>query len=59
MVGDQTADIEMAARAGLRSVLVKTGSAGRDGKYSCSPDFVVDDVAAAADLIRREKVRAA
>lgn len=51
MVGDRTVDIEMARRAGLRSILLRTGAAGRDGKYSVSPDYVVDDITAAASII--------
>ena len=37
MVGDQTRDIEMARRAGLRCVLVRTGVAGGDGKFAARP----------------------
>lgn len=51
MVGDRTVDIEMARRAGLRSILLRTGAAGQDGKYSVSPDYVVDDITAAAAII--------
>jgi D,D-heptose 1,7-bisphosphate phosphatase len=51
MVGDQTIDIEMARRAGLRSVLVQTGAAGRDGRVNVSADFVADDLLAAANVI--------
>jgi D,D-heptose 1,7-bisphosphate phosphatase len=53
MIGDQTGDIEMARRAGLRSVLVQTGLAGGDGKFRATPDFVAGDLAAAADVILR------
>lgn len=51
MIGDRTVDIEMARRAGLKSVLLRTGAAGLDGKYSASPDHVADDLTAAADII--------
>jgi histidinol-phosphate phosphatase family protein len=37
VIGDSTADIAMAERAGLRSVLVATGEAGRDGKWHAEP----------------------
>ena len=53
MVGDQTRDIEMARRAGLRSVLVRTGVGGADSKFAAEPDFVADDLAAAAEIILR------
>jgi D,D-heptose 1,7-bisphosphate phosphatase len=55
MVGDQTRDIEMARRAGLLSVLVKTGGAGRDGQFTAAADHIVDDLAAAAGVILRQK----
>lgn len=51
MVGDQTADIELARRTGLKSILVATGAGGRDGKYVVAPDYVARDLAAAAELI--------
>ena len=51
MVGDQTRDIEMARRAGLRSVLLNTGAAGGDKQFQSAPDFVAGDLAAAADVI--------
>ena len=51
MIGDQTRDIEMAVRAGLRSVLVRTGTGGRDGRYAAVPDFIADDLPAAGGRI--------
>lgn len=51
LVGDSTADIAAAEAFGLTSVLVRTGEGGRDGKYPVEPDFVVDDLPAAAELI--------
>jgi D,D-heptose 1,7-bisphosphate phosphatase len=51
MVGDQTTDLELARRAGLRSILVRTGLAGSDRKYEAIPDHIADDLAAAADAI--------
>lgn len=51
MVGDQTADVELARRAGLRSILVRTGAGGGDGKYDAAPDHVAADLAQAAEII--------
>jgi histidinol-phosphate phosphatase family protein len=51
MVGDSTRDVEMARRAGLRSVLVRTGNGGEDGRYDVRADHVVADITAAAELI--------
>ncbi len=55
LVGDTTTDLETAKNAGLKSVLVRTGHAGRDGKYSAKPDFVFDTLAQAVDFIVRKK----
>jgi D,D-heptose 1,7-bisphosphate phosphatase len=55
MIGDQSRDIEMARRAGLRSILVQTGAAGRDGQFSASPDHIAEDLAAAAAVILQSK----
>jgi len=51
MIGDHTRDIEMARRAGLRSILVRTGHAGGDGAYDVRPDHIAADLAAAAEII--------
>lgn len=59
MIGDQTRDIEMARRAGLRSVLVRTGTGGRDGRFAATPDMIADDIGAAARLILEQKMAAA
>lgn len=58
IVGDSTADLLVARRSGLRSILVRTGEGGKDGRCrgepdvaQAKPDFVVDDLAAAVELI--------
>lgn len=51
MVGDTTADIEAGRRAGVRTILLRTGYAGLDGKYPTKPDYVVPDLTAAVDWI--------
>ncbi len=55
VIGDQTRDIEMARRAGVRSILVETGFAGRDGQFRATPDFVASNLTAAADVILRHR----
>lgn len=58
MIGDQTRDMEMARRAGLHSILVQTGAAGRDGEFSCAPDYVAPDLNRAAGFIlSRDELR--
>ena len=51
MVGDTTRDIRTGRNAGCRTILVRTGYAGRDGKCDVQPDFVADDLAAAVGVI--------
>lgn len=51
IVGDTTSDIETGRRAGLRTMLVRTGYAGQDGKYAVSPDYVAENLPAAAGWI--------
>lgn len=54
-VGDTTSDMAAASAAGLRSVLVLTGEAGRDGKCVARPDYTVADLAAAVALIEADR----
>ncbi len=51
LIGDTTTDMQTAKNAGLRSILVRTGAGGGDGKQAATPDFVCDDLAAAVQLI--------
>lgn len=51
LVGDTTGDILTGNRAGVKTVLVKTGYAGRDGLHDAIPDFVADDLMAATEYI--------
>ena len=51
LIGDTTTDIQTARNAGLRSILLRTGYAGTDGKQSAQPDFTCDSVLDAARLI--------
>lgn len=51
MVGDTTSDIEAGRRAGVRSVLLRTGHAGSDAKYSVRPDYVSPDLFDAVEWI--------
>lgn len=53
MVGDSSSDIRAGALAGLRTILVRTGHAGLDGKYPDEPDYVMPDLPAAVDWILR------
>ena len=51
MIGDSTADVLAAQTAGVRSILLETGMAGLDEKYSVLPDFIVPNLPLAVDFI--------
>jgi len=62
VVGDRRADLELAERAGARSVLVRTGYgegelAWHASKWPRQPDFVAADLAEAVDWILKERGR--
>lgn len=51
MVGDTTSDIEAGRRAGVRTVLLRTGHAGVDAKHAVRPDYTAPDLVDAVDWI--------
>lgn len=51
VVGDMSIDVEFARRAGCKSVLVKTGKGGTDGRYPSVPTMVAVDLLDAAKKI--------
>jgi histidinol-phosphate phosphatase family protein len=51
MVGDTTTDVQTAANAGIRCLLVRTGQGGRDGKFPAQPHGVCTTLAEAVDRI--------
>jgi D,D-heptose 1,7-bisphosphate phosphatase len=54
VVGDSTRDILAAQNAGMKSILVQTGHAGKDSSYEITPDFVAEDLNEAVVLILKE-----
>lgn len=44
IIGDTTLDIQTGKNAGLKTALVLTGEAGKDGKYDVKPDTVHDNL---------------
>jgi D,D-heptose 1,7-bisphosphate phosphatase len=54
VIGDSTRDIFAAQNAGMKSVLVRTGHAGKDSSYEVTPDFVAKDLSEAVKLILKE-----
>ncbi len=51
MVGDTTSDVEAGRRAGLRTVLLRSGQAGADAKHATRPDYIAPDLADAVEWI--------
>jgi histidinol-phosphate phosphatase family protein len=51
MVGDATSDVKAGRRAGLRTVLLRSGHAGLDAKYAIRPDYIAPDLPDAIDWI--------
>jgi D-glycero-D-manno-heptose 1,7-bisphosphate phosphatase len=55
MIGDKTADIKAGEDAGMRTILVKTGDAGKDGEYDVRPDFTAEGLLEAAMWINGQE----
>lgn len=51
IIGDATADIMTGVNAGLKTILVRTGYAGKDKKFDCQPDFIFENLKEAVDFI--------
>jgi histidinol-phosphate phosphatase family protein len=50
-IGDTTTDIQTARNAGVRSILVRTGYAGKDAKFNVQPDHVFASFKEAAEFV--------
>lgn len=53
LVGDTTGDILTGQRAKLKTILVKTGYAGKDKKFNINPDFVAKNLNEAVNIIKK------
>ena len=53
MIGDTTVDLQTAHNAGIRSVLVRTGYGGRDGRWRARPDFEFPDLREAVEFVTK------
>lgn len=51
IIGDTTMDIQTGKNAGLKTALVLTGEAGKDGKYTAQPDLVCENLLEAVEQI--------
>jgi mannose-1-phosphate guanylyltransferase/phosphomannomutase len=52
-IGDTTTDIQTGINAGMRTMLVRTGEAGRDDKYPVRADYEAENLLEAVSLILR------
>ncbi|MDD3414641.1 MAG: HAD-IIIA family hydrolase [Lachnospiraceae bacterium] len=50
-IGDTTVDIQTGINAGMRTVLVKTGESGYDGKYDVAANYIATDLKDAVNHI--------
>lgn len=55
-IGDTTMDIQTGINAGMRTILLKTGEGGKDGKYSATSDYIAEDLVQAVDIALNNKV---
>ena len=53
MIGDSTRDVLSGKNAKVKTILVKTGYAGKDGKYNVKPDFVAKNLKEAVKIIKK------
>lgn len=58
MIGDSTADIAMAEKAGVRSILVETGEGGQDGKHIATPTTLAATLSDAVSRVLADAVMA-
>lgn len=55
IIGDKTSDLETGRRAGIRTILVKTGHAGKDGLFAVKADYTAEDLLDAAGWILQKE----
>lgn len=55
MIGDKTSDIQTGINAGMQTILVRTGKAGKDGQFRVSADWIEDDLLSAITRILHEE----
>lgn len=51
MIGDATSDVEAGRRAGVRTILLRSGHGGTDAKYAVRPDYTAPDLSDAIDWV--------
>ena len=56
LIGDKTSDLLAGERAGLKTILVRTGEGGRDQAYDVVPDVTVADLTEAVNWILSDDI---
>lgn len=56
MIGDTTSDIEAGRRAGVKTILLRSGYAGRDKKHAAKPDYTATNLLEAVQWITKGHV---
>jgi HAD superfamily hydrolase (TIGR01662 family) len=51
LIGDTTIDLETGKNAGVKSILVRTGHGGQDGKFKAAPEFTANNLLDAVRLL--------
>ncbi len=54
VIGDSTRDIQAGQNVGCKTILVKTGYAGKDKRYDVKPDQICDNLYSACSLIAKD-----
>ncbi|MDL2302299.1 HAD-IIIA family hydrolase [Lachnospiraceae bacterium OttesenSCG-928-D06] len=54
IIGDTTLDIQMGKNAGVKTMLLMTGEAGKDGKYDVKADVVFEDLLQGINYVLEE-----
>jgi len=52
-IGDMTTDIKTGKNLNIKTILILTGHAGKDGRYKVKPDFLAKDLKGAARIIEK------
>jgi histidinol-phosphate phosphatase family protein len=55
IIGDSTVDIQTGKNYGIKTILVKTGLAGRDGKYMVTPDYIACNLYKAVNIVLQNR----
>jgi D,D-heptose 1,7-bisphosphate phosphatase len=55
LIGDTTTDLQTAKNAGLKSILVRTGAGGHDGKFDAAPNFIFDTLNEAVKFLLNQQ----